>query len=80
MFFADPVTAVRETMRVILNGGYVSFAVSGPKEANPFFSTVSDVIDHLWSLRHRTRTRQIHSVSPFPVSWLESWKELTLKM
>ena len=45
MFFVDPVTAVRETLRVILKDGYVSFAVWGPKEANPFFSTVSDVID-----------------------------------
>ena len=45
MFFVDPVTAVRETLRVILEDGYVSFAVWGPKEANPFFSTVSDVID-----------------------------------
>jgi len=45
MFFVDPVTAVREALRVILEDGYVSFAVWGPKEANPFFSTVSDVID-----------------------------------
>jgi len=45
MFFVDPVIAVRETLRVILEDGYVSFAVWGPKEANPFFSTVSDVID-----------------------------------
>jgi hypothetical protein len=36
---------VREALRVILEDGYVSFAVWGPKEANPFFSTVSDVID-----------------------------------
>jgi ubiquinone/menaquinone biosynthesis C-methylase UbiE len=45
MFFVDPVTAVREALRVILEDGYVSFAVWGPKEANPFFSTVTDVID-----------------------------------
>ena len=45
MFFVDPVTAVREALRVIRKDGYVSFAVWGPKEANPFFSTVSDVID-----------------------------------
>src|SRR5437762_14088783 len=45
MFFVDPVTAVREVLRVILEDGYVSYAVSGPKEANPFFSTVTDVID-----------------------------------
>jgi ubiquinone/menaquinone biosynthesis C-methylase UbiE len=45
MFFVDPVTAVREALRVIRQDGYVSFAVWGPKEANPFFSTVTDVID-----------------------------------
>ena len=45
MFFVDPVTGVREAMRVILEDGYLSFAVWGPKEANPFFSTVTDVID-----------------------------------
>jgi len=45
MFFADPATAVREALRVVLNGGYVAFAVWGPKEANPFFSTITDVID-----------------------------------
>jgi ubiquinone/menaquinone biosynthesis C-methylase UbiE len=45
MFFLDPLVAMREALRVILEDGYVSFAVWGPKEANPFFSTVSDVID-----------------------------------
>lgn len=45
MFFADPGTAVREALRVVLNDGYVSFAVWGAKEANPFFSSVSDVFD-----------------------------------
>ncbi len=45
MFFVDPVTGVREALRVILKDGYVSFVVWGPKEANPFFSTVTDVID-----------------------------------
>jgi len=34
MFFVDPVTAVRE-----------AFAVWGPTEANPFFSSITDVID-----------------------------------
>ena len=32
-------------MRVILKNGCVAFAVWGPKEANPFFSTITDVID-----------------------------------
>jgi ubiquinone/menaquinone biosynthesis C-methylase UbiE len=45
MFFVDPVTGVREALRVIREDGYVSFAVWGPKEANPFFSSVTDVID-----------------------------------
>ncbi len=45
MFFVDPVKAVREALRVILEGGYVSFVVWGPKEANPFFSVIADVID-----------------------------------
>ena len=45
MFFADPAIGVREALRVIRDGGCVSFAVWGPKEANPFFSTVNDVVD-----------------------------------
>lgn len=45
MFFVDPATAVQEALRVVLNDGYVAFAVWGPKEANPFFSSISDVID-----------------------------------
>jgi len=45
MFFANPVTAVRETLRAIRNDGHVAFAVWGPEEANPFFSTVNDVAD-----------------------------------
>ena len=45
MFFADSVAAVREGLRVVLEDGPVAFAVWGPSEANPFFSTVTDVID-----------------------------------
>ncbi len=45
MFFADPLAGVREALRVVRNDGYVSFAVWAPKEANPFFSTVNDVVD-----------------------------------
>jgi SAM-dependent methyltransferase len=45
MFFADPLSGVGEALRVIAEKGYVSFAVWGAKEANPFFSTVTDVID-----------------------------------
>jgi ubiquinone/menaquinone biosynthesis C-methylase UbiE len=45
MFFVDPAAAVREAVRVIVEDGHVSFAVWGPKEANPFFSTITDVIE-----------------------------------
>src|SRR2546429_6873778 len=45
MFFVDPITAVREALTVIREDGYVSFVVWGPEEVNPFFSTVTDVID-----------------------------------
>jgi ubiquinone/menaquinone biosynthesis C-methylase UbiE len=45
MFFADPATAVRAALRLVLEDGCVAFAVWGPKQANPFFSTITDVID-----------------------------------
>jgi len=45
MFFVDPATAVREALRVIVEDRIVAFVVWGPKEANPFFSAVTDVID-----------------------------------
>ncbi len=45
MFFADPIAAVREALRVLLEDGSVAFAVWGSSEANPFFSTVTNVID-----------------------------------
>jgi hypothetical protein len=32
-------------LRVVLKDGRVAFAVWGPKEANPFFSSITDVID-----------------------------------
>src|SRR5438270_13988058 len=44
MFFVDPVTGVREALRVIAEDGSVSFVVWGPKEANPFFSSITDVM------------------------------------
>jgi ubiquinone/menaquinone biosynthesis C-methylase UbiE len=47
MFFAEPLTGVRETLRVIVEDGAVSFVVWGAGEANPFFSTVTDVIDRV---------------------------------
>jgi len=45
MFFVNPIVALREAFRVIRNDGYLSFAVWGPKEANPFFWTVTDMVD-----------------------------------
>src|SRR4029077_3490272 len=45
MFFVDPARGIREALRVVRDGRYVSFAVWAPKEANPFFSTVNDVVD-----------------------------------
>jgi len=32
MFFVDPITAVREALRVIREDGYVSFVVWGPEK------------------------------------------------
>src|SRR6266481_300660 len=45
MFFVNPATAVREALRVLLKDGRVAFAVWGSKDANPFFSVITDVID-----------------------------------
>jgi ubiquinone/menaquinone biosynthesis C-methylase UbiE len=45
MFFADPASAMREALRVILERGHVSFVVWGAKEANPFFLIITEVID-----------------------------------
>ncbi len=43
MFFDDPLTGVSETLRVIRDR--VSFAVWAAEEANPFFSTLNQVIE-----------------------------------
>jgi len=45
MFFVHPVTAVQEALRVVRNDGCLAFAVWGSKEANPYFSSITDVID-----------------------------------
>ena len=74
MFFVDPVTGVGEALRVIVENGCVSFVVWGPKEANPFFSTVTDVIDRFVESPTEDPDAPMHSVLPFPVSWLESEK------
>src|ERR671934_1917291 len=47
MFFVDPAIGVRAALRVTIDDGYVSFVVWGPKEANPFFATITDVVDRL---------------------------------
>lgn len=47
MFFVDPLRGIREALRVVRSDGCVSFAVWGPKEVNPFFSTLNDVFDRL---------------------------------
>jgi SAM-dependent methyltransferase len=45
MFFADPLADVREALRVIRDGGQISFVVWSREEANPFFTTVADVLE-----------------------------------
>jgi ubiquinone/menaquinone biosynthesis C-methylase UbiE len=45
MFFRDVLAGVREMLRVVKPGGYISFVVWRPKEVNPFFSVVTEVLD-----------------------------------
>lgn len=45
MFFPDPVAGVREMLRVVVPGGYVSFVVWAPNEVNPFFNVVTRVME-----------------------------------
>jgi ubiquinone/menaquinone biosynthesis C-methylase UbiE len=45
MFFADAVGALREMLRVAKPGGCVALLVWSSREANPFFSAVSEVLD-----------------------------------
>jgi ubiquinone/menaquinone biosynthesis C-methylase UbiE len=45
MFFIDSIAAVREVLRVIREQGYLSLVVWGSEDANPFFSTITNVVD-----------------------------------
>lgn len=45
MFFADLSAALGETLRVVRPGGAVSFLVWAEREANPFFSVVTEILD-----------------------------------
>jgi len=45
MFFPDVLAGLREILRVVKPGGYVSFVVWAAREVNPFFSVVTEVLD-----------------------------------
>ena len=45
MFFPDVMAGLREVLRVIKPGGYVSFLVWANKEVNPFFNVVTEILD-----------------------------------
>ena len=46
MFFEDTTAALAEMLRVVKPAGGVAFAVWGDRTLNPFFSTVTDVMEH----------------------------------
>ena len=45
MFFPNVAAGLNEITRVVKRGGRVSFLVWSSKEANPFFSSVTEVLD-----------------------------------
>ena len=45
MFFPDVLAGLREMLRVVKPGGYVSLVVWASREVNPFFSVVTEVLD-----------------------------------
>jgi SAM-dependent methyltransferase len=45
MLFPDPGAAIREMLRVAKPGGRIAIAVWGPKDSNPFFHLVSDILE-----------------------------------
>lgn len=44
MLFPDPAAAIREALRVVKSRGSVSYAVWSPRDSNPFFHVVMDVV------------------------------------
>jgi SAM-dependent methyltransferase len=44
MLFPDPVGAIRETLRVAKPGGRIAAAVWAPRDSNPFFHLVADIV------------------------------------
>jgi ubiquinone/menaquinone biosynthesis C-methylase UbiE len=44
MLFPDPVAACREMVRVAKSGGRIAVAVWGPRDSNPFFHVVADIV------------------------------------
>ena len=49
MFLPDATAGLREILRVVKPGGRVSFLVWSAKEVNPFFASVTDVLDRFVS-------------------------------
>ncbi len=45
MFFADPLQASREALRVVRPSGRIAFAVWGFQEANPFLSSIVETVE-----------------------------------
>ena len=45
MFFRDVLASLREMLRVVKPGGYVAFVVWAPRDVNPFFNVVTEVLD-----------------------------------
>jgi SAM-dependent methyltransferase len=44
MFFSDPVTAIREMLRVVRRGGRIALAVWGDSRKNPYFQVITEIL------------------------------------